>query len=74
MNEARQSGSILPGLEIAQRAPPPTADAPPAPPRLKAVHRTQTTMRVVAVEELMEEDHPARAIWAFVGRLDLQPF
>src|SRR5204863_2488471 len=31
-------------------------------------------MRVVDVEQLIEEDHPARAIWAFVGKLDLGPF
>jgi transposase len=74
MNEASESGSVLPGLEIAPAPLPPKADAAPAPPRVKAVNRTQTMMRVVAVEQLIEEDHPARAIWAFVGKLDLQPF
>jgi transposase len=74
MNEAAQSDSVLPGLEIAPTAPPPPADAPLASPRVKAVNRTQTMMRVVEVEQLIEEDHPARAIWEFVGQLDLQPF
>lgn len=74
MNESAPSRSVLPGLEMAPSAPPPKADAPPGPPRVKAVNRTQTMMRVVAVEQLIEEDHPARAIWAFVGKLDLQPF
>jgi len=74
MNEASHSGSVLPGLEIAPTPLPPKADATPAPPRVKAVNRTQTMTRVVAVEQLIEEDHPARAIWAFVGKLDLQPF
>lgn len=74
MNEASESGSVLPGLEIAPTPLPPKADAAPAPPRVKAVNRTQTMMRVVAVEQLIEEDDPARAIWAFVGKLDLQPF
>lgn len=74
MNESAPSRSVLPGLEIAPSAPPPKAEAAPAPPRVKAVNRTQTMMRVVAVEQLIEEDHPARAIWAFVGKLDLQSF
>jgi transposase len=30
--------------------------------------------QMVDVECLIEEDHPARAIWAFVGKLDLGPF
>ena len=30
--------------------------------------------RAVDVEHLIGEDHPARAIWALVGRLDLRAF
>jgi len=30
--------------------------------------------RAVDVEKLISEDHPARAIWTLVGRLDLSPF
>ena len=74
MNESAPSRSVLPGLEMAPSAPPPKAEAAPALPRVKAINRTQTMMRVVTVEQLIEEDHPARAIWAFVGKLDLQPF
>lgn len=40
------------------------------PPRLKAVDRSQLMLRTVDVEQLIEEDHPARAIWVFTGRLD----
>ena len=40
-------------------------------PRLGAVDRRQMVMRTVDVESLIEEDHPARSIWALVGRLDL---
>jgi transposase len=74
MNESTQSSSVLPGLDIAPTATTPKREAAPQRPRVKAVHRAQTMMKVVEVELLIEEDHPARAIWAFVGRLDLQPF
>jgi len=39
-------------------------------PRLVAVNRSQMVMRAIDVERLLEEDHPARAIWELVGRLD----
>lgn len=42
--------------------------------RVVTVNRQQTTMRIVDVERLVEADHPARAIWEFVGRLDLSRF
>ena len=31
-------------------------------------------MRTIDVERLIEEDHPARAIWELVGRLDLSRY
>lgn len=43
-------------------------------PRLQVVDRTQLLLRPVVVEELISESHPARAIWAFVGRLDLRRY
>jgi hypothetical protein len=43
-------------------------------PRLKAVDRRQLMLRPVDVEQLIEEDHPARAIWAFTGRMDWSRF
>lgn len=39
--------------------------------RLKVVDRKQLLFRTVDVEQLIEEDHRARAIWEFVGQLDL---
>jgi hypothetical protein len=47
---------------------------PPARPRVKPVDRSQLPWRVVALEHLIEEDHPARAIWALAGELDLAGF
>lgn len=43
-------------------------------PRLQAVNRQQMAWRAVDVEQLIAEDHPARAIWQLVGKLDLSAF
>ena len=40
-------------------------------PLIRYVNRQQMSWRAVDVERLIGEDHPARAIWALVGRLDL---
>jgi len=42
--------------------------------RLKALNRPQMMLRTVDVERLIEADHPARAIWELVERLDLSRF
>ena len=42
--------------------------------RVRAVNRQQLQLRPIDVERLVAEDHPARAIWEFVGRLDLSRF
>ena len=51
-----------------------TPGTPVARPRLAAVDRRQMVMRAMEVERLIEEDHPARAIWELVGRLDLRRY
>jgi transposase len=43
-------------------------------PLIRYVNRQQMSWRAVDVEKLIGEDHPARAIWTLVGRLDLNPF
>jgi transposase len=43
-------------------------------PLIRYVNRQQMSWRAVDVEKLIGEGHPARAIWALVGRLDLSPF
>jgi transposase len=43
-------------------------------PLIRYVNRKQMSWRAVDVEHLIGEDHPARAIWALVGRLNLRAF
>ena len=43
-------------------------------PRLKAINRQQMMLRAVEVEKLVAEDHEVRAVWAFVGQLDLSRY
>jgi transposase len=43
-------------------------------PLIRFVNRRQMSWRAVDVERLIGDDHPARAIWELVGRLDLNPF
>jgi len=52
---------------------PPVGEQPPRV-RRKEINRQQLLLRPVEVEKLVEEDHPVRAIWELVGRLDLEPF
>jgi transposase len=42
--------------------------------RLVRVERRQICWAMLDVERLIEDDHPARAIWELVGRLDLASF
>jgi transposase len=42
--------------------------------RLKPIDRKQLVLRPVDVERLIEDDHPARAIWELVGQLDLSRY
>jgi hypothetical protein len=40
-------------------------------PRLASIDRSQLILHSVDVENLIEQDHGARAIWELIGRLDL---
>src|ERR1051325_1639266 len=42
--------------------------------RFRPINRSQLMIRPVDVERLVEEDHPVRAIWAMVCRLDWSRF
>jgi len=56
----------LPGLEVASTPLVPTVANAPTRPRVKAVDRSQLTWQMLDVEGLIEQDHPARAIWDLV--------
>ena len=43
-------------------------------PKIKEINRQQMLMRTVEIQNLIPEDHEARAIWEFVGKLDLSAF
>ena len=42
-----------------------------AKPRYEVINREQLCWQRVDVERLIEEEHAARAVWEFVGQLDL---
>jgi len=75
MSEALPTDPGLPGLGVQSN---PVAAVPAAPkparPRVQPVNRTQLTWARVDLEGLIEQNHPARAIWAFVEQLNLEPF
>ncbi len=74
MNETTDPPLELAGLAALLRsAPPPKAEVA-APARVKPIDRSQVVWRAVDVEELIEQDHPARAIWGLTGQLDLKDF
>lgn len=74
MNKSLDQGLNLAGLESGPSLPPQPKAAQPAPARVKPVDRSQMVWRPVDVEELIAEDHPARAIWALTEELDLKGF
>jgi transposase len=41
-------------------------------PRLRQPERCQPGWQIVAIDDLVARDHPVRAVWAFVGTLDLR--
>jgi hypothetical protein len=78
MNDGREHGQqaiwrqdeLPPRLAEAPESEP----APPPPARFQAINRQQMVWRAVDVEQLLEPDHRARAIWEMTGRLDLSAY
>jgi len=63
----------LPELPAAQ-APAPPAPLPAAARRLHTAARTQVELVPRSLDEAVPADHPARALWALLERLDLEAF
>lgn len=62
-------------VKVAEERPGPSPTAPPKPKlRLKPVDRQQICLRAIDPDRLVGEDHPVRALWDLLGRLDLSPF
>ena len=71
----REEAEGLPGMEaVAIPDSSQAKDAVRGAPRLKSVERRQLMMQVIDVERLIEDDHPARAIWALTGRVNWSGF
>lgn len=67
--------SVFPGICAEGLTPAESAAALPAdPPRLRRADRAQVLLRACALEELIEEDHLARIVWAVVEGWDLRAF
>jgi len=64
----------LPGLNTEPACSPQPKGAAPTRPRVKPIERSQMLWRSIDVEQLVEADHPVRAIWALSGELALESF
>jgi transposase len=69
-----------PGGHASPVPPSPTHDQPPAPPRTQpndlprlSVPDRQLLLSPRIIDDLLEDDHPARAVWNYVLQLDLTP-
>lgn len=60
-------------LPQVQGQPPAQRSVRPAEPRLLRAQRDQVELRACDLESLLDAQHPARAVWAFVQALDLKP-
>ncbi len=78
MSDGIEQGQPALWAEGERPSPPPepqkTEPAPQPSARFQAVNRQQMVWRAVDVEQLLEPDHLARAIWEMSGRLDLTPY
>lgn len=51
-----------------------TLSPPDRAPRLKRINRDQLLFKTVKIDNLIDDKHPARAIWEFTGHLNLTAF
>ena len=60
-SEGEEEAEVKPGIVVGK-------------PRYEVIDREQLCWRRVDVERLIGEEHPARAVWEFVGQLDLSGY
>lgn len=72
--EDRAHGRLFPDEEGAGKAAKAERSEGAKRPRVREVNRRQLLLRQVDVENLIGLEHEARAIWEFVGRLDLSGY
>jgi transposase/IS5 family transposase len=72
MDQAASTGLAANALfDLGEPLPPPPCPAAGGSPRLRYANRGQAEMRVCALDTLIPEDHPVRAVWAYVEGLNL---
>jgi len=69
-----QDASLFPGTESGTALRTPATPSAEDPPRLRRPERRQVLLEPVCLDERLPADHPARAIWAVVEKLDLSRF
>ena len=69
-----QDASLFPGMESGTESQAPATPNAEDPPRLRRPERRQVLLEPVCLDERLSLDHPARAIWAVVEKLDLSRF
>lgn len=75
--EGLRHPAVVPDPAVGTAAPQaiaPSRDDPDrsAPPRLRTADRQQL-LSILTIDDLLEDDHPARAVWRFAEGLDLTP-
>jgi transposase len=73
-NESTQAAIWSEAAGAERSAEPPREPVAKPPARFQAINRQQLVFRAVDVEQLLEPDHLARAIWEMTGRLDLSAY
>src|SRR5688572_1425117 len=74
MEQGRLTGCEVGVLSEAEGECRPKSEARFGKPRYEVIDREQLCWRRVDIERLIGAEHPARAVWEFIGRLDLSAY
>ena len=70
-NPPSDAPTLFPVLPVGPKKPRPLGPDPKRGSRLREAERTQVAWTCIDLNSTLPQDHPARSIWAVVGRLDL---